>query len=688
MEVPFETLLKAVRRLKMRSVLIISFMLCSLSAQRPVVLEALKKPVLGLRQGTLEVQVYTGAKVLPVPHFRTAAEWESYAAKLREEVLAKAILRGEAAGWNEAKTKVEWLDAIDAEGYRVKKLRYEALPGLWIPALLYEPAMLSGKVPAVLNVNGHEEIGKATPDIQARCINLAKRGILALNPEWVGKGQLDIPNFDHARMNQVDLTGTSGVGIHFLAQKRALDLLLAHKNTDANRVAVTGLSGGSWQTIIISSLDTRVKLANPVAGYSSYLTRSQWPEPDLGDSEQTPTDLGSVADYTHLTGMLAPRPALLTHNSRDNCCFRADYAMSPLLMAARPIYQLFGKPGNLRYHINYDDGHNYGQDNREAFYRALRDYFFAENPSFSIQDIPVEKEIRTRQQLDSPLPADNLSFHQIAMNLSRQLPRRPELPRDQRAAAAWQDTGRAKLRGIVRAYDFPVEAIEAGSDTPQGADGLKATYWKLQMGEAWTVPAVELASGTPESTALVVADGGRAGSAAEIERLLAGGQRVVAMDPFYFGESRIDKRDWLFAILLAALGDRPLGLQASQVVAAARWLQSRNAGPVTVVAIGPRSSLFALVAAGIEPKAIAGLQLHESFGSLKEIIEKNMTVRDAPELFCFGLLEEFDIRQMVAMVAPRPVRVMEPSARAKAELAGLPEFFGMLGVRVDPVKGD
>ena len=58
MEVPFETLFQAVRRLKMRSVLIISFMLCSLYAQRPAVVEALKRPVLGLRQGALEVQVF------------------------------------------------------------------------------------------------------------------------------------------------------------------------------------------------------------------------------------------------------------------------------------------------------------------------------------------------------------------------------------------------------------------------------------------------------------------------------------------------------------------------------------------------------------------------------------------------------------------------------------------------------
>jgi hypothetical protein len=40
-----------------------------------------------------------------------------------------------------------------------------------------------------------------------RCINLAKRGILALNFEWYGMGQLRTDNFYHYRMNQIDLTG-------------------------------------------------------------------------------------------------------------------------------------------------------------------------------------------------------------------------------------------------------------------------------------------------------------------------------------------------------------------------------------------------------------------------------------------------------------------------------------------------
>src|SRR5207244_13432063 len=41
------------------------------------------------------------------------------------------------------------------------KLRYEAVPGMWIPALLYEPSVLTKKVPVALHVNGHDPTGKA-----------------------------------------------------------------------------------------------------------------------------------------------------------------------------------------------------------------------------------------------------------------------------------------------------------------------------------------------------------------------------------------------------------------------------------------------------------------------------------------------------------------------------------------------
>ena len=137
-----------------------------------------------------EVKVFTETRVPNMPRVRNAAEWRTIAAKTRRDVLDKVVFTGGAAQWRNTPLKVEWLDTIeDLPGYRIKKLRFECLPGWWIPALLYEPAKLANKVPVVLNVNGHSRAGMVTPYKQERCINLAKRGMLSMNVEWIGMGQ-------------------------------------------------------------------------------------------------------------------------------------------------------------------------------------------------------------------------------------------------------------------------------------------------------------------------------------------------------------------------------------------------------------------------------------------------------------------------------------------------------------------
>ena len=647
--------------------------------------EVLAREIVGSQLPLREVQVHCAARVVRMPPARTAVGWDKEAEHLRAAVLDQVVLRGEAAKWRDAPAKVEWLDTIPGgPGYRIRKLRYEALPGLWIPALLYEPEQLSGKVPAILNVNGHVGApGKAIPYKQIRCINQAKRGMLALNVEWLGMGQLATDGFNHYRMNQIDLCGTSGVAVHYLYLKRGLDVLLSQAHADPARVGVTGLSGGGWQTVFISSLDPRVTLANPVAGYSSCLTRA-FQTTDLGDSEQAPADLAAVADYAILTAMRAPRPTMITVNSKDDCCFAAGHSLQPLLDAAAPVFRLYGCEGALRFHINDVPGtHNYELDNRQAFYRFVGDFFYPDAKNYSAAEIPSEAEVKPQEQLDVPLPAGMPDFHTLALDLSRDLPRQGELPKTLGAALEWQERGRWRLRQVVRARDYTVRAIEAGR-AEQGE--TKVIFWKLQMDDVWTVPAVELGRGAPQRTAIVVADGGRASVAVEIERLLAGGERVIAVDPFYFGESTIATRDFLFALLVSCIGDRPLGLQASQVAAVARWAKAeRKAGAVRLLAFGPRSSTFALVAAALEPVAVSAVELHNAMTSLKQVLAQDTTVEQMPELFCFGLLEAFDIRQLAALVAPRPVVFQGTGDQAKTDLAGLAEWNALLNPPLGPV---
>eukprot|EP00913_Durusdinium_trenchii_P008874 g8340.t1 len=522
---------------------------------------ALGRMVIDPERPLAEVQAYTESRVPPMPNVRTVAEWEAHAKRMREETLKNVVFRGEAAKWRRQETKIVWLETIPGgEGYRIRKLRFEAVPGLWIPALLYEPTNLKGKVPVVMNVNGHDGKGKVAKYKQIRCINFAKRGMLALNVEWVGMGQLRTTNFSHYRMNQLDLCGTSGVSPFYLSMKRGIDVLLSHENADPSRVAVAGLSGGGWQTIFISSLDTRVTLSDPVAGYSSFRTRARFLS-DLGDSEQTPVDLATTADYAQLTALRAPRPTLLTFNANDQCCFKAEHALPPLVEAARPIYKLYGKTDFLRTHVNHDPGsHNFEKDNRQQLYRMIGDHFY-KGKSFDAKEIPCENELKTAEQLHVELPENNSDFHQLALKISQGLPRTPKAPTTLPAARTWQSGMRKKLNAVLRARRYGMQAV---AESEKHYDGATVRSWWLRVGGSWTVPAVELFRGNPKQTTILLADGGRAAAAEQAEALLKAGHRVLAIDPFYFGESKISKRDFLYALLISAVGDRPLGIQAGQ----------------------------------------------------------------------------------------------------------------------------
>jgi hypothetical protein len=604
-----------------------------------------------------DVRRFCESRVAAVPRAESPQEWQQIAGRLRREMIEKVVLRGEAARWNEAQTKVEWLDTIPSTaptdatpGYSIRKLRFEALPGLWIPALLYLPDKLEGRVPVSLAVNGHESVGKSIGYKQIRCINQAKRGIIVLNCEYLGMGQLGSETYLHYCANQLDLCGTSAVSPFYLCMKRSLDILLSLPHADPQRVAVSGLSGGGWQTIFISSLDERVTLANPVAGYSGFLTRVRFPS-DLGDTEQTPCDMATVLDYTHLTAMRAPRPTLLTYNSKDNCCFASGHALQPLVDASRPIFALCGQEANLRWHVNDVPGtHNYEQENREEFYKMLGTHFFA-GQAFDWHEIPCAQEVKTAEQFNVPLPENNQSFNSLARRLMADLPKS--------VSVRGANERRALLRDIVHLKDYEVvaEKKSSGPRQPAGSnDSLQVTAWQLRFGKDWTVPAVELSRSATTGTTLVIADQGRKSAGGQIKRLLDDGQRVLAVDPFYFGESTIPERDALYALLVAAVGERPLGVQAGQIAAIARWARSATGGaPLALAAVGSRTSTIALVAAALEPKAIDSVELHDPLPSLKLLIERNDRVDHMPELFCFGLLEHFDIKEIAALVAPRAV---------------------------------
>ncbi len=662
-------------------------------ADEPSAVQAsLERPLLEPGQVLREVRAFLEPRFIKPPQATDRTAWEREAQRVRRDMLEQIVFRGSAAAWRDARCGVVWLDTMDGgPGYRIRKFRYEALPGMWIPGLLYLPDDLHGNVPVAINVNGHAPEGKAVDYKQCRAINLAKRGMLSLNLEWFGMGQLRTSGFAHGRMNQLDLCGASGLAPFYLALSRAIDLALELEHADQDRLLVTGLSGGGWQTILISALDERVTLANPVAGYGSFFTNLAFG--DMGDSEQAPADMAMVADYTHLTALRAPRATLLTYNAGDDCCFKSGHTLAPLLAAARPIFALYGAEDRLRSHVNHNPGtHNFEQDNREQLYAAIGDYFYPGDATFVRTEIPSEGELKTPEELLVPLPEDNVDFHRLAETLAASLPHQPDLPLDSAGAKTWQRQKRERLKALLRVPNYePAKVVSETIDTPSGQVMLGL---RVNVGDTWTLPISMLrAHGQHVAKTLVVADSGRASAAAEIERLAGEGNFVFAVDPLFFGESQVKAQDpeYTYPLLVSAAGERALGIQAAQLAATASALHKASPEqggdlPITIKAIGPRASLTALVAAAIEPEAIAGVELSGALASLKQLIETDKPVEALPEMFAYGLLAEFDVRQLVALAAPRPVTFQQPDQRARRELAPLVAWYGLFDAEFDPAR--
>ncbi len=555
----------------------------------------------------------------------SAREWQKTAVSLRKQLLKDVYLKGHSEDVISAKPDVVWGEVIETgKGYRIRKLRYEGFPGMWIPALMYEPVTLQGKVPGVLNPNGHHPGGKAMDYKQARCINLAKRGMLALNTEFIGMGELTA-NRDHFRIGHMDLCGKAGVAVFYLAMKRGLDVLIDHPHCDANRVAMTGLSGGGWQTAVLSALDERVTVIVPVAGHSPVWQRASCLA-DIGDLEQVPSDLCTVADFDAMTALFAPRPSLLIYNLNDDCCFRSRRTRLSVYNPVKPVYELMHVADDFEFYENRDPGtHNYERDSREQLYRFLNRHFGLDTPE---EELPFEDELMSESQLNVGLPEDNATLISLAQDASRGLPNIVK-------GKARMDSTRKRLGEVIHLPTFQVKAEKV-------AERSGVALHRLSMDKTWTVPVTEVLG--DGDVHLVLGDGGRSGLRNLVMQYAQEGDRVVAADVFGTGEGRVH---YQLQMLMAGTGARPLGVMVGQIVAVMRWAGGRK--KVRVSAVGPVTGFAALCAAALEPNRVSHLYLDGMYDSLKRLIDWPMSYDSVTPLFCFGLLKVADVPQLMAM---------------------------------------
>lgn len=625
----------------------------------PSIEETLASPVQPPAVTQFQLEQYLMAHIPPLPQPSTPEQWTAEEARLRNHILNDVAFHGWPKEWVDSAPHFEEVGVIETgHGYRIRKLRYEIVPGFMSTALLYEPENISGRVPAVLNLIGHEPEGTAVEYEQKRCINLAKRGIVALNLGWMEFGDLSQPENAHDFGAHLDLVGSNALGLFYLAMRRGLDYLAASPEVDPSRIGATGLSGGGWQTVVISALDPRVAVSVEVAGIGSRESNLTNPR-DTYEIEEDAPDIMQGFDYPELIAMRAPRPTLLVHNAVDSCCFRAPLVEPYIYDNVKPFFQMYGIPDNLAWHENFNPGvHNYQLDNREQAYR-----FFTEHFHLPVADSEIfsDAEIHSQQELAIGVPADNQTVLGLAKSLAAKIHREP-IPAAGAEHSEWAHAKRAQLNSVVRYQK--VDVLRAFRMANSKGMDFQSLSYRFDLSNGLSATGIWFKqdhSPASEPVTIVLNDDGYKAAGQQVFDSLSTGHEVLALDLLFNGATKPevpDSSDW--EVLVDSSGDRSIGLEAAQLLSVAHWLRStQGAGEIRVKTNGIRNQVMALVAAALEPEAFSSLNAENGMKSLAYLLDKPVPFRSAPDLFCLDLYKDFDIDSLSALASP--VKVTQTS---------------------------
>ena len=293
-----------------------------------------------------------------MPEYSSLEVWKRRAAFLRKQILHSA---GLAPLPEKTPLNAQVFGRAQRKGYVTEKVLLETYPGFFLGGNLYRPIAHSGRYPAVVSPHGHWRYGRLADrlasSVPARGITLARQGYVVFTYDMVGYGDtVQLPHgFGDKRE---ELWGVSLLGLQLWNSIRAVDFLSSLPYVDANRLAVTGGSGGATQAFLLSAVDDRIRYAAPVNMISAIMQG--------GSVCENAANLRLDTYNVELAALMAPRPMLIVSATGD----WTRNTPTDEFPAIRKIYALFGAEDELE-SIQFDSPHNYHQQSREAVYAFL-----------------------------------------------------------------------------------------------------------------------------------------------------------------------------------------------------------------------------------------------------------------------------------------------------------------------------
>lgn len=370
------------------------------------------------------------------------AEWEQTRSKLRANLLAAW------GGFPETACPLEprKLGELQREGYRVEKILFQTLPGVWMTANAYVPEKTE-KVPAVLCVHGHWAGAKQDPVVQSRCIGLAKLGFFVLCVDAFGAGERGVGKKlgeYHGEMTAATLfpVGKPLSGLQVYENMRAVDYIRSRPEVDPDQIGVTGASGGGNQTMYLGAFDERLHCVVPtcsVGNYQAYLSAA------CCMCEVVPGAL-RFTEEGDVLGLAAARGLMVTSATKDAFQFSVDEAKKSFerVAAVAKLYE----SAQIK-HTIIESPHHYNQPMREAMYGWMTLHLKKQGEGLPIPEpeIKTEDPEAIRCFPGESRPDDYVTIPRFAAAEGRQLLAKHVMPS---SLDGWK-TERAKKLGALEA---------------------------------------------------------------------------------------------------------------------------------------------------------------------------------------------------------------------------------------------
>ena len=538
---------------------------------------------------------------------------------------------------------------LKKDGYRIEKVLFESMPGLFVTANLFIPdsPAFRAPYPAIVMSCGHADTGKDCDIYLRACVIAVKQGFVALMYDPYEQGERrefkGIGSTGHHNIIGVkaSLLGWSMPMLRIWDGMRAVDYAEARPEVDRDRIGFMGQSGGGTMAALMTAADWRLKATAP----SCYLTSLRHLCESMGPQDAEQNIFGQLAFGLNHTGyVLLPDTKVAV-----TCRFRDMFSIYGTLDLFRTVQTLAAKIGAAgHYALNSAPGpHGWTESTETASVDWMRAWLKDERSllpldctkyrpldiGFDVKkvELGLSKEecgvTPTKRTMDLPGARD---IHMILRDrLAAALKNRPAYSAAERNAVA------AKLAGVKAPAEMKATVKELKGDDVAGAKLTRVAFIYpdgLELPACWLTPAKPDASKPP---VLMIGAKGRADWAAEAQARLSEGASVLVADITGYGE--IGKPNAIFygaddcpeegvSVMLYLMGESMTGRRATDMLVLADWIKGRTGIAPELVARGS-AAIPAAHARAAAPDAFLKVSVSDAPMSWTEFIEKGDMVR-------------------------------------------------------------